>query len=392
MVALFPPGPGGRPLPPGPALSGPGPAEPRRLEAGEGLGCSHGNCEELRVGRSCIFEMKFFVLRSCLALTLLLALALLASAASAGATTLTHCQHLVQAPISRCKWRLLAPVPLTASPPPSAPEWQSGQQPCPHLLTVPAPLTPAAGAAPNCSSRPVGVNGAVTISAWEQWQQERGCRQTGLGATAGGASSFTVSVILLKKPLQRKQSAPSHPVCGLPVPLSRQKRPGLETRERINEDEMETQKKLKDVGLEEARLVQGLEKVENQDRAAMTLEAAQDKQYPGDYSKLHDELKNLENLAVVHPDSASLAGENHWSEISEQLIPFGNYSYLKPLTEDSIELSLFCTRGSRKKLRKDPCEKCLIEDLGASGEFCSIRTHLNMEALDKGTQDHAYKF
>lgn len=68
----------------------------------------------------------------------------------------------------------------------------------------------------------------------------------------------------------------------------------MEARERISEDKRETlQEELKDVELEEARLVQELEKVEkNRERAAVALEATQvetemldqqERQYLGDY-------------------------------------------------------------------------------------------------------------
>lgn len=68
----------------------------------------------------------------------------------------------------------------------------------------------------------------------------------------------------------------------------------MEARERISEDKRETlQEELKDVELEEARLVQELEKVEkNRERAAVALEATQvetemldqqERQYRGDY-------------------------------------------------------------------------------------------------------------
>ncbi|XP_045854675.1 LOW QUALITY PROTEIN: beclin-2-like [Meles meles] len=94
-----------------------------------------------------------------------------------------------------------------------------------------------------------------------------------------------------------------------------------------------------------------------------------------------------------------------------QLIPCGNRSYLKSLTDDPIELPLFCIAGQKTcshvkfdqtvmafldcmQQFKEEAEKAkwglclpyrihvesgLMEDSGSSGEFYSIKTHLNTE-------------
>ncbi|XP_035977524.1 beclin-2 [Halichoerus grypus] len=94
-----------------------------------------------------------------------------------------------------------------------------------------------------------------------------------------------------------------------------------------------------------------------------------------------------------------------------QLVPCGNRSYLKSLTDDPVELPLFYIAGQRTRLHVKfdqammafldcmqqvkeeaekgkwglclPCrihvESGLMEDSGSSGEFYSIRTHLNTE-------------
>ncbi|KAF6274421.1 beclin 2 [Rhinolophus ferrumequinum] len=257
----------------------------------------------------------------------------------------------------------------------------------------------------------------------------------------------------------------------------------LETRESISEDEREMlQEELKDMELEEARLVQELEEVEkSRERAAVALEAAQaetetldlqEKQYQREYGKLlwqqlelQDELRSVENrlwyaetqLAwlektntfrstfVIHHNGPLATINNFrlgclptvpvcWNEINAawgqtalllralsstiglefqrfQLIPSGNHSYLKSLTDDTVELPLFCNRGQsaylynkfdqammafldcmqqfKEEAEKGAsgvympyrihAEKGLMEDPGASGKFCSIRTHLNSQ-------------
>ncbi|XP_006862450.1 PREDICTED: beclin-2-like [Chrysochloris asiatica] len=255
----------------------------------------------------------------------------------------------------------------------------------------------------------------------------------------------------------------------------------LETRElTTGENEMETlQKELKDLELEEERLVQELGNMEkNWKKAARDHEAAQAEtealnqqeiQYLRDCSalkrqelELFDELRSLENqlkYTQIHLDQLAktsifnmtfdiqyegpLGIINNfklgclptvpvsWNEISAawgqtallllvlskkmgmefqryQLIPCGNHSYLKSLTDDSVELPLFCFEGQSVFLDKfdlamvafldclqqfkEEAEKvglCLpyridvergqMEDLGDGVECYCIRTFLNTE-------------
>ncbi|XP_010383008.2 beclin-2 [Rhinopithecus roxellana] len=241
---------------------------------------------------------------------------------------------------------------------------------------------------------------------------------------------------------------------------------------------------LRDLELEEARLVQELEDVDrNNARAATDLEAAQaeaaeldqqERQYYRDYSALKwqqlellDQLGNVENqlqYARVQMDrlkeincftatfeiwvEGSLGVINKfrlgclptvpvgWNEINAawgqaallllalantiglqfqryRLMPCGDHSYLKPLTDDRTELQLFCYGGQDVFLNnkfdramvafldcmqqfKEEAEKgelglCLpyriqvetglMEDADGRGECYSIRTHLNTQEL-----------
>lgn len=257
----------------------------------------------------------------------------------------------------------------------------------------------------------------------------------------------------------------------------------LETKEGISEEVREAlQEELKNVELEEARLLRELEKVEeNGERVAAALKEAQvetemldqqERQYQRDCSEmkwqqleLNDELRSLDNrlryaqtqldqlektnafrstFTIYH--DGPLATINNlrlgclptvpvsWNEINMawgqtsllllalsktiglefqryRLIPCGNRSYLKSLTDDAGELPLFCSKrknaffynkldqammafldcmqqfkeeaekgklGLSMPYRID-VEKGLIEEPGASGGFYSIRTHLNTE-------------
>ncbi|KAL4828374.1 hypothetical protein H8958_011693 [Nasalis larvatus] len=241
---------------------------------------------------------------------------------------------------------------------------------------------------------------------------------------------------------------------------------------------------LRDLELEEARLVQELEDVDrNNARAATDLQAAQaeaaeldqqERQYYRDYSALKwqqlellDQLGNVENqlqYARVQMDrlkeincftatfeiwvEGSFGVINKfrlgclptvpvgWNEINAawgqaallllalantiglqfqryRLMPCGDHSYLKPLTDDHTELQLFCYGGQDVFLNnkfdramvafldcmqqfKEEAEKgelglCLpyriqvetglMEDADGRGECYSIRTHLNTQEL-----------
>ncbi|XP_019503103.1 PREDICTED: beclin-2 [Hipposideros armiger] len=191
----------------------------------------------------------------------------------------------------------------------------------------------------------------------------------------------------------------------------------LETWESISEDEREMlQEELKDLELEEARLVQELEEVEkSRERTAVALEAAQaetetldqqERQDQREYGKLQwqqlelqDELRSMENrlryaqtqlnwlekanafrstFEIRHDGPLAIINNFRlgclptvpvcWNEINAawgqtalllsalshsiglefqrfQLIPCGNHSYLKSLTDNTTELPLFCHSG-----------------------------------------------
>ncbi|XP_053115237.1 beclin-1 isoform X4 [Hemicordylus capensis] len=208
----------------------------------------------------------------------------------------------------------------------------------------------------------------------------------------------------------------------------------LEILEQMNEDDKEKlQLELKEFALEEERLIEMLEDVE-QKRKAMA----------NDVEKVRAEAERLDQEEVEHSGQFGTINNFRlgrlpsvpveWNEINAawgqtvlllhalankmgltfqryRLIPYGNHSYLESLTDKSKELPLYCSGGLRffwdnkfdhamvafldcvqqfkEEVEKGETRFCLpyrmdvekgkIEDTGGSGGSYSIKTQFNSE-------------
>ncbi|XP_025773215.1 beclin-1 [Puma concolor] len=158
----------------------------------------------------------------------------------------------------------------------------------------------------------------------------------------------------------------------------------LEILEQMNEDDSgQLQMELKELALEEERLIQELEDVEkNRKIVAENLEKVQaeaerldqeEAQYQREYSEfkrqqleLDDELKSVENqMRYAQMQLDKLKKTNVFNatfhicleepcihlcmrlHFRYRLVPYGNHSYLESLTDKSKELPLYCSGGLR---------------------------------------------
>ncbi|XP_032296816.1 beclin-1 isoform X3 [Coturnix japonica] len=208
----------------------------------------------------------------------------------------------------------------------------------------------------------------------------------------------------------------------------------LEILEKMNEDDKEKlQTELKELALEEERLIQELEDVEKNRKVVAE-----------DYERVRAEAERLEQEEAQHSGQFGTINNFRlgrlpsvpveWNEINAawgqtvlllhalankmglkfqryRLVPYGNHSYLESLTDKSKELPLYCSGGLRffwdnkfdhamvafldcvqqfkEEVEKGETRFCLpyrmdvekgkIEDTGGSGGSYSIKTQFNSE-------------
>ncbi|XP_019522652.1 PREDICTED: beclin-1 isoform X3 [Hipposideros armiger] len=208
----------------------------------------------------------------------------------------------------------------------------------------------------------------------------------------------------------------------------------LEILEQMNEDDSEQlQMELKELALEEERLIQELEDVEkNRKIVAENLEKVQaeaekldqeEAQHSGQFGTINNfRLGRLPSVPVEWNEINAawgqtvlllhaLANKMGLKFQRYRLVPYGNHSYLESLTDKSKELPLYCSGGLRffwdnkfdhamvafldcvqqfkEEVEKGETRFCLpyrmdvekgkIEDTGGSGGSYSIKTQFNSE-------------
>ncbi|XP_033266602.2 beclin-1 isoform X4 [Orcinus orca] len=208
----------------------------------------------------------------------------------------------------------------------------------------------------------------------------------------------------------------------------------LEILEQMNEDDSEQlQMELKELALEEERLIQELEDVEkNRQIVAENLEKVQaeaerldqeEAQHSGQFGTINNfRLGRLPSVPVEWNEINAawgqtvlllhaLANKMGLKFQRYRLVPYGNHSYLESLTDKSKELPLYCSGGLRffwdnkfdhamvafldcvqqfkEEVEKGETRFCLpyrmdvekgkIEDTGGSGGSYSIKTQFNSE-------------
>ncbi|XP_026632828.1 beclin-1 isoform X2 [Microtus ochrogaster] len=208
----------------------------------------------------------------------------------------------------------------------------------------------------------------------------------------------------------------------------------LEILEQMNEDDSEQlQRELKELALEEERLIQELEDVEkNRKVVAENLEKVQaeaerldqeEAQHSGQFGTINNfRLGRLPSVPVEWNEINAawgqtvlllhaLANKMGLKFQRYRLVPYGNHSYLESLTDKSKELPLYCSGGLRffwdnkfdhamvafldcvqqfkEEVEKGETRFCLpyrmdvekgkIEDTGGSGGSYSIKTQFNSE-------------